>query len=169
MNSNILNSIGLGKMDPAIPFMVVLGFCLILLVLLIILMVKQKKITKRYEKFMQGKDAKSLEDEFAALFEDLKFLKNASDKNQKDIKKLYQLQEKDISKIALKKYDAFQQMGGQLSYVIALLDETNSGIIMNSVHSTDGCYSYVKEIKNGECFLPLGEEEVETLQTAMNK
>ena len=59
-------------------------------------------------------------------------------------------------------------MGGQLSYSIALLDEDNNGFLLNSVHSTDGCYSYSKEIRNGKCSLELGEEEQMALNEAMD-
>ena len=71
--------------------------------------------------------------------------------------------------MGLIKYDAFSQMGGQLSFSLALLDENNNGFIINSVHSTDGCYSYTKEIKNGECAIALGKEEEEALAIAMGE
>ena len=66
-------------------------------------------------------------------------------------------------------YDAFNQMGGQLSFCLALLDENNNGFIINSVHSTEGCYSYTKEIKGGECSISLGKEEEEALLIAMGR
>ena len=65
------------------------------------------------------------------------------------------------------KYDAFQQMGGQLSFCLALLDEDNNGFIINSVHSTEGCYSYTKEIREGESDVPLGKEEEEAMRIAL--
>lgn len=58
-------------------------------------------------------------------------------------------------------------MGGKLSFCLALLDENNNGFILNSVHSTEGCYSYTKEIKNGNCNISLGEEEKKALDMAM--
>jgi hypothetical protein len=67
----------------------------------------------------------------------------------------------------LVKYDAFNQMGGQLSFSLALLDENNNGFILNSVHSAEGCYSYTKEIVNGESSISLGEEEKQALNNAM--
>lgn len=169
MTSKILSNMGLGNLDLAIPFIVLMIIAVILCVLVIILMSKFHKLEKKYNKFMQGKTAGSLEEEISALFEDVRFLKNYSDKNKKDIHHLYKLQEKNIQKVGIKKYDAFQQMGGQLSYCLAFLDENNNGIIMNSVHSTEGCYSYVKEIKQGNCSLPLGEEEMETLEMALGE
>ena len=71
--------------------------------------------------------------------------------------------------MGLVKYDAFQQMGGQLSFSLALLDENDNGFIINSVHSAEGCYSYTKEIKNGVCSLTLGDEEKKALDIAMAK
>ena len=86
-------------------------------------------------------------------------LKENTENNKKDISNLYRKLESAYQKIGLVKYDAFNQMGGQLSFSLALLDENNNGFIINSVHSTEGCYSYTKEIKNGISALSLGKEE----------
>ena len=69
-------------------------------------------------------------------------------------------------KLGIVKYDAFKEMGGKLSFAICLLNDRNDGFIMNSIHSKDGCYNYVKEIIKGESFLPLGDEEAEALEMA---
>ena len=87
----------------------------------------------------------------------------------KDIRSLYKQVETAYQKMGLVKYDAFNQMGGQLSFSLALLDENNNGFILNSVHSTEGCYSYTKEIKNGESSISLGSEEAEALAIAMGE
>ncbi|MCM1417124.1 MAG: DUF4446 family protein, partial [bacterium] len=41
------------------------------------------------------------------------------------------------------------------------------GFVLNSVHSTEGCYSYTKEIKSGLCEIALGDEEKQALNMAM--
>ena len=74
-----------------------------------------------------------------------------------------------FQKLGLVKYDAFQQMGGKLSFSLALLDENDNGFIINSVHSTEGCYSYTKEINAGVCSLTLGKEEEQALAIAIGK
>ena len=58
-------------------------------------------------------------------------------------------------------------MGGKLSFAIAMLNENNNGWIMNAMHSREGCYTYVKEIVNGESFVELSEEEAEALDKAI--
>ncbi len=169
MNSNILQSIGLGNLDIAYLFLILLVFIVVLFVIIILQMKKLNRLQKRLSKFMTGKDAKSLEKDIVGLYEDNKFLKINVDKNKKDIRTLYKNMEHAFQKIGLIKYDAFQQMGGKLSFSLALLDENNNGFILNSVHSTEGCYTYTKEIKSGECAISLGEEEQQALDMAIGK
>lgn len=166
MNYDLLKSIGLGSFDITYIFIVILALILILLILNIVQAVKLKKLTNKYKKFMLGKNAKNLETDIVGLYEDNKFIKLTLEKNGKDIHTLYKRLESTFQKIGIVKYDAFQ-MGGQLSFSLALLDENNNGFVLNSVHSAEGCYSYTKEIKHGECSISLGDEEKKALNMAM--
>lgn len=168
MTSNVLNSIGLGSIDIGYFIIGFSALILILLILLIVILAKQSKLKKRYEAFMCGSDAKSMEEEISGLFQDIDYLKKQTEKEGKEIKHIYKRLETVFQKVGIVKYDAFKQMGGQLSFCLALLDENNNGFVMNSVHSTDGCYSYTKEIREGECEISLGEEEQKALNMAMN-
>ena len=167
MNSDFLTMIGLGGIDIGYILVGIVAMLLILLIILIVLIVKYSKIKKRYDKFMRGKNASSLEDDMHGVFEDMKLLKNNVDKNKKDIRILYKNMERTFQKLGIVKYDAFNTIGGQLSFSLALLDENNDGFIMNAVHSSEGCYSYTKEIKGGTCKISLGEEEQRALDIAM--
>lgn len=171
-NSAFLNQLGLGGFDigyMVIAVAVLLVLFIAVLVLLIVQIVKVNKLNKRLNKLTLGKSGKSLEQDIASLYEDNKFLKNSTERNKKDIRTLYKNMESTFQKMGLVKYDAFSQMGGQLSFCLALLDENNNGFIINSVHSTEGCYSYTKEVKNGVSTLSLGREEEEALAIAMGK
>lgn len=167
MNYNILQQLGLGNIDLTYLFVVSYGLILILIILMIIQTVRLSKLSKKYKKFMSGKNAKSLEKDIMGLYEDNKFMKVSIEKNRKDIQTLYRKFESAYQKVGIVKYDAFNQMGGQLSFSLALLDENDNGFILNSVHSTEGCYSYTKEIKNGLCEISLGDEEKKALDIAM--
>lgn len=167
MNYDLLKSMGLGDLDITYIFIGILALILILITLVIVQMVRIGKLNKKYKKFMLGKDAKNLETDIIALFEDNKFIKNSLEKNSKDIRTLFKRLEDTFQKTGIVKYDAFNQMGGQLSFCLAMLDENNNGFILNSVHSTEGCYSYTKEIKNGECDIQLGDEEQKALDIAI--
>jgi len=167
MNNSFLSSIGMGNLDLGIVILIISILLLIALVLSITNICSISKLNKKYKKFMTGKSAKSLENEIIGLFEDNKFLHSAVEKNKKDIRTLYKNMESTFQKLGIIKYDAFNQMGGKLSFCLALLDENNNGFIINSVHSTEGCYSYTKEIKNGKSAIDLGKEEAEALAMAM--
>ena len=65
------------------------------------------------------------------------------------------------------KYDAFNEMGGKLSFALAFLDNNNNGWIMNAMHSREGCFTYAKEIVKGESYVELAEEEAEALDRAI--
>ena len=167
MTSNLLNHIGLGNIDIGYIIIGMLVFIIILFVLILIFIIKEEKLRKKYKKFMSGKDAQSLENDIIRLYEDNKFLKNMVDINKKDIRQLYKDISKSFQKVGIVRYDAYQQMGGLLSFSLALLDENNNGFILNSVHSTEGCYTYTKEVKIGECKIELGNEERVALEQAM--
>ncbi|MCM1541167.1 MAG: DUF4446 family protein [Blautia sp.] len=170
--SKILSQIGLTNFDlgyAVIAVGVLLILFLVVMVLLIVQIVKTGKLKRRLDSFLVGNDGASLEQDIVSLFEDNKLLKSSTENNKKDIRTLYRRLESAYQKMGLVKYDAFNQMGGQLSFSLALLDENNNGFIINSVHSTEGCYSYTKEIKNGECKISLGQEEAEALAIAIGE
>lgn len=168
MNNSFLNNLGLGNLDMGLVVLILCVIVLALLILSITNICSIAKLKKKYKKFMAGKNAKSLENEIIALFEDNRFIKTSIEKNKRDIRTLYKNMESTFQKIGIVKYDAFNQMGGNLSFSLALLDENNNGFILNSVHSAEGCYSYTKEIVNGESSISLGEEEKQALLKAMN-
>ena len=149
-------------------FIIILfALVLILLGLLIFFIVKNVKLEKRFAKFMKGSSAESLEDAIAKLFEDNKKIKKVVNANRGDIRQLYRNMTKPLQKVGIVKYDAYQQMGGLLSFSLVLLDEENNGFILNSVHTTDGCYTYTKQVHEGVCELELGNEEKIALEQAI--
>jgi len=167
--SKLLTKIGMGNVDIGYILIGMFVAILILLILLIFQIRQSSKLQKRLDKFTLGKDGKSLEKDIVGIYEDNKFLKITVEKNKKDIDKIFENLEDTFQKMGIVKYDAFRQMGGQLSFSLALLDENNNGFIINSVHSTEGCYSYTKEIRNGESSISLSEEEQRALNLAMGQ
>ena len=169
MNSGIFSAIGLGSIDPAIIFIVLLLLIIILFVLFILVNAKYKKLERKYNKFMQGKEAESLEDEIVGLFHDNRLIRTENEKNRKDIIDINRRMARTFQKIGLEKYDAFNQSGGKLSFALCLLDENDNGFLLNSVHGTDGInYSYSKEINAGVADVELSGEEKKALDLALD-
>ena len=99
--------------------------------------------------------------------EEIRNLK-AEDRAAKDsIRTLNRNFRASFQKFGMVKYNAFQGMGGNLSFVFALLDYTNTGFVLNCIHSREGCYIYMKEVDCGQTDVVLGNEEQEALEQAL--
>ena len=166
MNNGILDGIGIS--DPGVPIIIMFVLIIVLLVLLIFLLVRYNQLNTSYQMFMRGRKAESLEEEIGALFDDISTLKSSTEKNRKDIKKIIDNLRECYQRVGIVKYDAFKEMGGKLSFSVALLNDNETGFIINSIHSSEGCYVYTKEIVNGECAISLGDEEKKALTLALS-
>ena len=169
MTSGFLASIGLGSLDPGYILLGLTVAVVVLLILLIVFIAKTNKLTKRYEAFMQGKNAKSMEKQIAGVCQDIETLKENTDQHHRDIRTLYRNLESAFQKMGVVRYDAFQQISGKLSFVLALLDEKDNGFILNSVYGTESSYTYVKEVKRGKVQGDLSPEEKEALEQASGR
>ena len=150
---------------------IIIALAILLVVMLIVLIVNTIQIIqlrKRYKIFMSGKNARNLEKTLIERLEQVDGLLKANATNEKNIKKLFSNMRFTFQKVGLVKYDAFNEMGGKLSFSLALLNETDDGFVMNAVHSREGCYTYIKEIVEGNSFIVLSEEEQEALNMAKN-
>lgn len=143
------------------------GFCIILFILVIVNMIQTSKMKKKYKKFMSGKNAKSLEETLVKRLDQIDSLVEANAANEKNIKKVVNNMKFTFQKVGLVKYDAFNEMGGKLSFSLALLNTSNDGFVLNAVHSREGCYTYIKEIIDGNSIIVLAQEEQEALNMAM--
>ena len=164
VTESMLNS---WPMDPAIVILSLGVITILLLIMVIICVVQRNRLYRKYDLFMRGKDAESLEDIIVDQIADITELK-IQDKSNKDIlKSLTRGVRSSYQKFGMVKYNAYTGMGGNLSFAFALLDTNNTGFILNSVHSREGCYLYIKTIEKGETDTPLGKEEKEALEQAL--
>ena len=140
---------------------------LILMILMIVNIVQMSKLKKNYKIFMTGKNAKTLEDTLIKRLDQVDELMVANKANEKNIKALFQNMQLTYQKMGLVKYDAFHEMGGKLSFSLAMLDMKNNGFIISAMHTREGCYTYIKEIVDGNSIIVLSEEDQEALNQAM--
>ena len=143
------------------------GFTILLLIIILVNAIQMHNLKKKYKMFMDGKNAKTLEESIKSRMDQIDYLISSNSKNERNIKKIFENMKNTFQKVGLVKYDAFQEMGGKLSFSLALLNEINDGFIINAMHSREGCYTYIKEIIDGNSVITLGEEEKEALEMAM--
>lgn len=149
---------------------VIMGLAALTVLLLLIVfinIIQMHKLKKKYKMFMDGKNAKTLEESILSRMDQIDHLISSTQKNESDIQKIYKNMKSTFQKVGLVKYDAFHEMGGKLSFSLALLNEINDGFIINAMHSREGCYTYIKEIIDGNSIIALADEEQEALDMAM--
>lgn len=141
----------------------------VLLIVTIILLVKVVKLTKKYRAFMKGSDGKTMESAILARFKEIDELKSESKYTMEKLNIACDTLITAYQKVGIVKYDAFKEMGGKLSFSLCLLDDENNGFILTSMHTREGCYTYIKEIIKGESFVVLASEERRALEEAKNR
>ena len=117
--------------------------------------------------FMKGKDAQSLEKLFHQRFKEIDKLNKQNELTKKNLADLKKIQGMTLNKYGIVKYDAFDDVGGKMSFALAMLDKENTGFILNAIHSRDNCFLYLKEIVKGESYIMLSAEEIDALRQAI--
>ena len=150
--SSIFDNLGI---DPGIIIIILLVLTIFLLVKSVSSSMRLSRLERKYKTFMKGSDAQSLEKIFVRKFAQIDKLYEAKEDHEHDILFIKKNLEKMFSKYGVEKYDAFDDVGGKLSFALALLDKDNTGLILNAVHSRDNCFLYLKEIVKGESYVML--------------
>jgi biopolymer transport protein ExbB/TolQ len=143
--------------------------CVVLLILVIISLCKLKTLKRRVDSLTRGKDTESLEDIILSYLKRVESLEEGEEITRAALTAIKDNLKITYQKKGLVKYDAFREMSGALSYSLALLDKENNGVLISSMYSREGCYTYAKDIVNGESKINLSEEEAEALKQAMNQ
>lgn len=160
----MLESLGL---NTDIMIICMFGLIFVLLVLVFVLLSKITRLSSIYTKYMKGSNGKSLEEKFQEKFEQIdKVIEEQTDIRSR-LAMIESVKEAGFCKFAVKKYDAFEEVGGKLSFSVCLLTESNDGIILSAMHGTEGCYTYLKEVIKGKTFTKLSGQETAVLSEAL--
>ena len=153
--------------DPAIVIISLGIITILLLIMTIICVVQNSRLYRKYDLFLRGKDAESLEDIIVNQIAEIEELKSQNYSNKDTLRTLIKNVKSSYQKFGMVKYNAFKGMGGNLSFSLAMLDMNNTGFILNSVHGREGCYLYIKVVERGETDSTLCSEEKDALEQAL--
>lgn len=135
------------------------------LILIIILFVKNRKLKKRYNEFMKGSEVdietllrESIE-KSADIQDSYKYIRDSIDSIQTQLKNC-------VQKVGIVRYNAVSGVGSDLCFAVALLDEEDTGVVINGIYTRDGSYTYAKEVTLGSSKHILSDEEKEAIQKA---
>ena len=153
-------------LNNIIPILAGLGVVVvILLALLINLYMKVSYMKKRYRKMMTGADGANLE----RMLNEIQAVSDENAAIKRENERLDNLLQLAITRVGVVRFRAFDDMGSDLSYAVALLDSYNDGVILTSIFGREDSRSYVKPVEKGQSTYQLMPEEQQALDEAMRK
>lgn len=157
------------NIDLMIIILILLVFVIIAMTFSAIAYGKYSELNKKYDLFMTGRDAESLEEFCMSLQNDIDFLMEDNQKNKDIVKNLNRLTKNSFQKIGIHKYDAFEEKTGKRSFALALLDFTNTGFVVTCQNNGDNTIVFIKNVDAGTTSVKLGPEEERALVSAMGQ
>ena len=139
----------------------------VLLVLYLIAEIRISKIKKKYNEFTRGVKGVNVEELLIKSGEELKDIRVEMNNIEDNIKSLETKLAFAIQKVGFVRYNAFGDMGSDLSFSIALLDKFQNGFVLTSIYGREHTTSYAKPIKFGKSIYPLSVEEMQAIDRAV--
>jgi len=124
-------------------------------------------LKKRYRKMMTGVDGANLERMLIGHIDEVKRVVEENQAIKAENQRLDGILQTAITHVGVVRFRAFEDMGSDLSYAVALLDAHHNGVILSSIFGREDSRSYVKPIKDGQSSYTLSEEEKQALHEAM--
>ena len=150
---------------------ILMGLIMTVIILLIIIVALLKSVSsleKRYRRFMRGANNKNLEEIIIGYLDKIDEVKSNSEKVFNLCNDLDKRIKKCVQRTSVIRYRAFEDVGSDLSFSIALLSEDNNGVILTGIYGRQESTTYAKPIDKGISRYDLSQEEQHVLKEAMN-
>lgn len=159
--------IKLANLNPTMLFFFTLALEVLLFGFCAYFFFKIRKVRRQSEIFFSGRDAKSLEELIQQNIKDIKAMDQEIQEVFNFCNRLHKLTTRSIHKMGLIRFNPFNDIGGDQSFSVALLDGKDCGFILSSLHTKEGTRVYAKPIKDGESQkYQLTEEEKQAIKIA---
>ena len=153
------------------PFIlrVMLVIMRLLFIIILILFRSVGKLETKYRRLMRGASGKNIEEVIVKRLDEIDDVKDKCEEALNQNKELKESLKGCVQKVAIMRYKAFENVGSDLSFSIAILDGNNDGIILTGIYGREESTTYAKPVDQGISRYDLSEEEITVLNRAMNK
>ncbi len=127
---------------------------------------KIRKLKNKYNRFMNGNNDVSLEE---VLDDCIVKVNGVIEKNKEFSFQISEIERKlyyCVQKVGIVRYNAFDDVGSDLSFSIALLDNNDDGIVISSLYARDSSSTYAKPINSAKSKYALSAEEIKAIDIA---
>jgi hypothetical protein len=145
---------------------VLLLLFLVLFIWNIILSVKFGRLKKQFRRLTQGTSRENLEQILEKLFDRMDEVSHSQQESDRLVEQMHAALRYHKGRMGFVRYAAFQNEGSDLSFSLALVDESNSGVVLTSIYGRDESRMYAKPIDHGVSMYQMSEEERQALALA---
>ena len=149
---------------------IILLISVLSIILLILNHLKLTKLKNEYSEFMKKLgNGKNIDENLKVYMDRVKKVEDLNKEIIQYCERLDKTVDTCIQKIGIVRYNAFKDVGSNLSFTLALLDNNNNGVVLNGIYSRDNSNIYAKPIKDGKSEYILSDEEKEAIEKAINE
>ena len=142
---------------------------LVLLVLYIVNCMNLRKIKRNYNNLLKKLgNGTNIEEILRKYIEEVENVKHKNSELMANLSKLDNEVTQCIQKVGIVRYSAFKDTGSDLSFALALLNEDNTGVVLNGIYSAEASNIYAKPVTNGKSTYTISEEEKQAINIAIN-
>ena len=163
-----MNAIGNFILTNQTAIIIAMSFCLLLLLAITLNLHSQLNTMQiLYSRMMTDSKGDSIENMLVTTSNKLERIIDDQRSQEREIRDIKDLLQNAITRVGIVRFAAFDDVGSDLSFAVALLDENKNGFLLTSIFSRSEARSYVKPVENGESNYKLIDEEVQALREAM--
>ena len=147
-----------------------IGISVVLILVLFIMNIsngiKIRKLKSKYLKFMNGLSGVNIERVLDDCLDKVNFVIDKNKEIEYQINTIERNMYYCIQKVGVVRYNGFDNVGSDLSYSIALLDNNDDGLVISSLYSRDSSSTYAKPVANSKSRYALSAEEIKAIDIA---
>jgi len=149
---------------------VALALALLAIIFFFILNIRLNRMIRKYQFFMQSLGDKDVENLMTSYLNEMEKLKKQVHGDMYErIKEIESKLPLCIQNVGIVHYNAFENVGNEMSFSAAMLDDNHDGYIITGIYSRDHSYVYTKDIQKGKPQREFSKEEMEAVNRALSK
>lgn len=157
--------------EPNPQMLLIIALASLVIALIAVLMTfslssRMKKFEKAYVSLQTLVSGSKLED---LLKTSLREVREVSQQVASHSSRLEQVENKlrgGVDRAELIRFNSFENMGAELSFALALLNQEGTGVVITGIHSIEECRIYAKPIEKGQASVKLAQEEKQAIERA---
>lgn len=157
-------------MDVNVILIIAISVSAVSTIVAIIAIIWLIKLNRRYSKFISKFDnEENIEDTLRKYIDKVGEINEENKLIKANVKTIERQLLRCVQRVGMVRYNAFEDVGSELSFALAVLDNDLNGYVLNAVYGRDSSSIFAKPIEGGTSSYTLSDEEIKALSIAKEK